>query len=303
MPHNLKRNLDDFEPVAQRRLPRFLYRYVSGGAEPDASLQENCRAFTERGFMPRVLNDVSGRDQTTQIFGGAYAAPFGVTPMGSAALCAYHGDIVLARAANPMNVPMILSALSVVSLEDVRRENHVAWYQAYLAGYNSRVGPLVDRVAADARIARDSGVDGVIVSNHGGRQLDRTVSALRTLPEIAADANGMTAMLDRGIQRGTDTGARRTVCLHRAAAALRGGHRWRAGLQRALVVTVTDARMERILRRAGWPLRRLGNPCNLGNTLAVAGYLNISTEILAGICNEGGLASPVLWEPVVLTAA
>lgn len=238
LPHNLKRNLslDDFEPVAQRRLPRLLYRYVSGGAETDPSLQENCRAFTERGFMPRVLNDISSRDQTTQIFGKAYAAPFGITPMGSAALCAYHGDIVLARAATAMNVPMIFSALSVITPEDIRRENHVAWYQAYLAGDNSRVGPLVDRVAADARIARDSGVDGVIVSNHGGRQLDRTLSAPRTLREIAADANGMTAMLDRSIQPGTDTGARRAVCLHRAAAALRGGHRWRAGLQRALTL-------------------------------------------------------------------
>jgi L-lactate dehydrogenase (cytochrome) len=44
----------------------------------------------------------------------------------------------------------------------------------------------------------------VIVSNHGGRQLDGTVSALRTLPEIARDAGGMTVMLDGGIRRGTD---------------------------------------------------------------------------------------------------
>src|SRR6202043_1867083 len=51
---------------------------------------------------------------------------------------------------------------------------------------------------------RESGVDGVIVSNHGGRQLDYTVSSLRTLPEIAADAGGMTVMMDGGIRRGTD---------------------------------------------------------------------------------------------------
>ena len=77
------------------------------------------------------------------------------------------------------------------------------------------------------------------------------------------------------------------------------------GLSRRLtdIVTVTDARMERILRRAGWPLRRLGNPCNLGNTLAVAGYLEISTEILAGIRSAGGFTGPVLWEPVVLAVA
>jgi L-lactate dehydrogenase (cytochrome) len=57
---------------------------------------------------------------------------------------------------------------------------------------------------ADAHIARESGVDGVIISNHAGRQLDYTVSALRTLPEIAAEANGMTVMLDGGVRRGTD---------------------------------------------------------------------------------------------------
>jgi L-lactate dehydrogenase (cytochrome) len=320
VPRALRRylSLDDFEVAAKRRLPKFLYGYIAGAVETDAALADNRRAFAEYGFVPRVLNDVSGRNQTTTLFGKTYAAPFGIPPMGSAALCAYRGDVVLARAAAAMNVPMCLSASSLITLEDVRRENPAAWYQAYLAGDPSRIEPLVDRVAAagydtfvvtadvpvssnrennirngfrvplaitprlawdiathphwlfgvwartlvnygmphfenmdamrgppvlaknlmrnigkrdqlawkhvelirrrwngklvikgliapeDARIARESGVDGVIVSNHGGRQLDGTVSALRTLPEIARDAGGMTVMLDGGIRRGTD---------------------------------------------------------------------------------------------------
>ena len=56
----------------------------------------------------------------------------------------------------------------------------------------------------DARIARESGLDGVIVSNHGGRQLDGTVAPLRVLPEIAAQAGEMTVMMDSGVRRGTD---------------------------------------------------------------------------------------------------
>jgi len=56
----------------------------------------------------------------------------------------------------------------------------------------------------DARLARESGVDGVIVSNHGGRQLDGAAAPLRVLPAIAAEARGMTVMLDGGIRRGTD---------------------------------------------------------------------------------------------------
>jgi L-lactate dehydrogenase (cytochrome) len=320
VPRRLRRylSLADFEAVARRRLPRMVYGFVAGAVETDASLRDNRRAFDEYGFVPRVLNDVSSRNQTTTLFGKTYAAPFGIPPFGSAALCAYRGDIVLARAAAAMNVPMILSAASLIKLEDVKREYPGAWYQAYLAGDASRIEPLVDRVAAagydtfvvtadvpvpsnrennirtgfqvpmvitpqvawdaathphwlfgtwmrtlmkhgmphfenmdatrgppilsknlirnignrdqlawkhvelirrrwkgklvvkgliapqDARIARECGVDGVMVSNHGGRQLDYTVSPLRTLAEIASEANGMTVILDGGVRRGTD---------------------------------------------------------------------------------------------------
>jgi N-acyl-L-homoserine lactone synthetase len=77
------------------------------------------------------------------------------------------------------------------------------------------------------------------------------------------------------------------------------------GLSRRLsnIVTVTDARMERILRRAEWPLQRIGSPRKLGNTLAVAGYLDVSAESLTRVRAAGGLQGPVLWAPVDLAAA
>jgi L-lactate dehydrogenase (cytochrome) len=56
----------------------------------------------------------------------------------------------------------------------------------------------------DAVIARESGVDGIIVSNHGGRQLDGAIAPLRVLPGIVSQAGGMTVMIDSGIRRGTD---------------------------------------------------------------------------------------------------
>jgi len=56
----------------------------------------------------------------------------------------------------------------------------------------------------DARIARESGVDGVIVSNHGGRQLDGAAAPMRVLPGIADCAGDMTVMMDSGIRRGSD---------------------------------------------------------------------------------------------------
>lgn len=77
------------------------------------------------------------------------------------------------------------------------------------------------------------------------------------------------------------------------------------GLSRQLtdIVTVTDARMERILRRAGWPLLRIGKPHAIGNTLAVAGYLETSIESLARVRSGGGLTGPVLWAPVASAVA
>lgn len=57
---------------------------------------------------------------------------------------------------------------------------------------------------ADAEIARRVGCDGVIVSNHGGRQLDGAAAPLRVLPRIAETAQDMTVMMDSGIRRGTD---------------------------------------------------------------------------------------------------
>ena len=56
----------------------------------------------------------------------------------------------------------------------------------------------------DVRIARESGVDGIMISNHGGRQLDYTAAPLRMLPGAVAEAGKMAIMMDSGIRRGTD---------------------------------------------------------------------------------------------------
>ena len=59
--------------------------------------------------------------------------------------------------------------------------------------------------AADARTALDRGADGIIVSNHGGRQLDCLPSPLRVLPEIAETVSGaIPVMMDSGFRRGSD---------------------------------------------------------------------------------------------------
>jgi isopentenyl diphosphate isomerase/L-lactate dehydrogenase-like FMN-dependent dehydrogenase len=69
-------------------------------------------------------------------------------------------------------------------------------------------GPLVIKgllTAEDARRALDHGADGVVVSNHGGRQLDGAPATLRALPEIvAAVGDQLEVLLDGGVRRGSD---------------------------------------------------------------------------------------------------
>lgn len=76
------------------------------------------------------------------------------------------------------------------------------------------------------------------------------------------------------------------------------------GLARGLteIVTVTDVLVERIVKRIGIPWRRISTPKRIGNSLAVAGFAEVSWETLARIRKSGGLTGPVLWEPVPLKA-
>ncbi|MFO1396753.1 MAG: alpha-hydroxy acid oxidase [Burkholderiales bacterium] len=310
--------LDDFEAVARRRLPRPVFGYVAGAAETNASLADNRAAFGDYAFLPRVLTDVSRRTQAITLFGRAYAAPFGIAPIGISALYAYRGDLVLARAAAAADVPMIMSGSSLIPLEDVAKASPDAWFQAYLPGDVAQIDALVQRVLRasfrtlvvtvdsqvagnrennvragfstplrptlrlawdgvthprwlvgtflrtlvrhgmphfennyatrgapilspsvvrdysdrghltwehlarirrmwpgtlvvkgildprDACLARDTGADGIIVSNHGGRQLDGAVAPLRALPAIVAACPELPVMLDGGVRRGTD---------------------------------------------------------------------------------------------------
>ena len=69
-------------------------------------------------------------------------------------------------------------------------------------------GPIVVKgvhIGDDARRAIDHGADAIVVSNHGGRQLDGVSSTLRALPEVVAAVNGrIEVLLDSGIRRGSD---------------------------------------------------------------------------------------------------
>ena len=311
--------IDDLRRLARRRLPRAVYDFIEGGSGDELTVTRNRAAFERLLFEPRVLVDVSKRDQSTVVLGERVETPVILSPTGMAGLSWPKGEVAAARGAHDAGTIYTLSTHSSCSIEEVaagapgplwfqlyvwqnrdltrsfvdraraagyrallltvdvqvvsRRERdlrngftipprvtlrnvvdtlrRVGWVRRVLMGQprltlanlvgapgaprtdivtlagvaNRQVdasiawadlawfrslwsGPLLLKgvmTVADARKALEHGVDGVVVSNHGGRQLDGTRATIEALPEIA-DAVGhrMEVLLDGGVRRGAD---------------------------------------------------------------------------------------------------
>lgn len=89
---------------------------------------------------------------------------------------------------------------------DFGRKDHLNWDHLRLIRENWPGKLVVKGVLAAEDVKRIAalGCDGVILSNHGGRQLDGTVSPLRVLPQAVAAAGNIPVMIDGGFRRGTD---------------------------------------------------------------------------------------------------
>jgi L-lactate dehydrogenase (cytochrome) len=310
--------VEDFRRAARQRLPRAVFDFVEGGAGDELTIRRNRAAFERLQFRPRVLVDVSKRDQATTVLGQRIDSPVLIAPTGMVGLCWRRGEIAAARAAARMGTIYTLSTHASASIEDVAAgATGPLWFQLYVwqnrdltrsfveraraAGYRALVltvdvplvstrerdvrngftipprltlhnaldtlrrprwirnvllgprltlanlvgapgaprtdlitlggvanrqvdpsvtwrdlewfrglwpGPLLLKgvlTVDDARLALDHGVDGLIVSNHGGRQLDGAPASAEALPEIADAVGGrLELLLDGGIRRGAD---------------------------------------------------------------------------------------------------
>jgi (S)-mandelate dehydrogenase len=307
-------NIEDLRRIARRRLPRFVFSYVDGGAEDEVTLRGNRDAFDRLRFRPHTLNDVARRDTSTTILGDKSALPVIVGPTGLNGLSWRNGDLEIAKAAAAAGVPFAASTVCMNYVEDIQREaGGRLFFQGYVfqerqvtdaiiqrtldAGYEALIittdfpvagkrerdfrtgllpsqkftlatkmdilrhprwlmsvasskprfvnverelGPernvnefvghnmfdaglnwddvkrfrdlwpkklLIKGIlrADDADRAVDLGVDGVVLSNHGGRQLDSCISGMDALPETVRAIGGKASIIvDGGIRRGSD---------------------------------------------------------------------------------------------------
>jgi isopentenyl diphosphate isomerase/L-lactate dehydrogenase-like FMN-dependent dehydrogenase len=120
-------------------------------------------------------------------------------------------------------------------------------------------GPIIIKgilIGDDARRAADEGAAAVVVSNHGGRQLDCVAASLRALPEIAAAANGrVEVLMDGGVRRGSDIV--KALCLGARAVLIGRAYAYglaaagRPGVARALEILRAD--VDRTMKLLGCP--------------------------------------------------
>jgi len=91
-------------------------------------------------------------------------------------------------------------------MRDFSTRGHLSWEHAKRIRARWK-GPMVIKGIlnpADAALCRQFGMDGIIVSNHGGRQIDGAVAPLRVLPQILEQFKDGPVMMDSGIRRGSD---------------------------------------------------------------------------------------------------
>ena len=363
-------NIEDLRGLAKRRLPKAVFDYLDGGAEDEITLRENCRAFCDFTFRPRLAVSFPEYDLRTTVLGTEISFPAILAPVGYSRVMHPGGEVAAAAAAGEAGTGYTLSTISGHKLENVRAATKgPAWYQLYLVGgraaaeagierarkcgFNALVmtidtpvagmrerdfrngmtemfagslfakfpyianvlwhprwlagflgdgglpplenivvpeqgpmalmdvgsalrravvtwedlkwirevwrGPLVVKgvlTGEDAKRAVDEGAAAIVVSNHGGRQLDGVSASLRALPEVVAAVNGKAEILmDGGVRRGSDIV--KALCLGARAVLIGRAYAYglaaagQDGVARALEILRAD--VERTLRLLGCP--------------------------------------------------
>ena len=140
---------DDYRRLAERRLPRFLFDYIDGGANAEITLAANTAGFRDIALRQRVMRDVSNIDTSTVLSGEQAAMPVILAPVGMAGMMARRGETQAVRAANAMDVPFTLSTVGICDLTEVKNAaSRPFWFQLYMMRDRGVVQDLLARAEA-----------------------------------------------------------------------------------------------------------------------------------------------------------
>jgi (S)-mandelate dehydrogenase len=142
-------SIEDLRLAAKRRLPRAIFDFFDGGAEDEITLRDNAAAYKRVRLVPRVLNDVSAVDGSTQILGKRSELPMAIAPTGAVGFGRRGGDIAIARAAVAAGIPYTLSSTATASIEQIANAAPGRlWFQAYILRNKPFLESLIDRARA-----------------------------------------------------------------------------------------------------------------------------------------------------------
>jgi L-lactate dehydrogenase (cytochrome) len=136
--------------VARSKVPRAVFDYTDGAAETETSLRRSREAFARVEFSPRALRDVSNVETATTILGRAASLPMVFAPTGFTRMMHHRGEVAVARVAERVGFPYVLSTLGTTSVEDLAAAAPAGdnWFQLYLWRDRAASAELLDRVVA-----------------------------------------------------------------------------------------------------------------------------------------------------------
>jgi len=141
--------IDDLRRIAKRRVPRFAFDLLDGGAENESTLRRNEEALDAVRIVPRYLVNVAKRSLETPLFGKTYTVPFGIAPIGLLNVFWPGADLVLAGLAARERMPIVASAAASTTLEQIAAaaDGH-AWFQLYVSSDDGINRGLLGRARA-----------------------------------------------------------------------------------------------------------------------------------------------------------
>ncbi len=150
---------DALERRAARRMRREAAAYIIGGAGSEHTMAANRAAFERRHLSPHVLNDVSVRDLSVELFGRTHRAPVMLAPIGVLEMAHPLADRAVARAAAREGIGYVFSNQASVAMEDCAAEmgDTSRWFQLYWSSDDDVVRSLVSR-------AESCGCEAIVVT-------------------------------------------------------------------------------------------------------------------------------------------
>ena len=155
-------NVADYCASAQRRLPRFMWDTIEGGAADEITLRRNRTAFSDYALRPRPLVDVSRRDLTTTVLGTKISLPVILAPVGAGRLVHHDAERIAASAAANSGTIYCLSSVARAPEELDGTINGPRWFQLYIKPVREHTERLVRRALASNYKVLCVTVDGAV---------------------------------------------------------------------------------------------------------------------------------------------